>query len=642
MKIITRLIGVMTVFILLSISTFGQSTRDIQEKQIQLLSQDLSKDTSYNTSDVMSQKQSDIILPDIATSNKSKGVLWDNGPIITHPGAGSNNSDYSLLQDTSQGLYNFGFGMKKGNTYMNNTIADDFVVTEDWLVSTITFYGYQTNYGPPSTIREFFYRIYDGDPSTGGSVIYGDIAADRFLTSQWINAWRVKESDIVEDRPIMEIVVDATGLTLSPGTYWIEWQAAGSGSSGPWAPSITILGQADTGNALQFNLQAGWFPMEDLDHPQGLPFIIEGIAGTQPADDLIAAQIISPTSGFGLGIEPVTIKIYNYGTNDQSNFEVAYSINGGTLVVETLTATVPANGSIDYTFSTPVDLSILGEFGIEACPMLTGDENPGNDCANKTVTNYHGATVYPQLADYWSGSTNATSKTEISLAHAVGDNIERGWIKYDISSIPTEATILNVIFCGYIYETNWPEWSITALTNDPVTSSASDIWNEIANGSAQGIAYSYSNESISFTFGWHEYILGNTAIADFTAAMSQGWFAVGTYNWAGNQYFPVKIHGWNETNLPYLIVDYEVSNSVDDSLLNQLTIFPNPTEDTVNVNSDIVIKSISIYNQTGQLIVTKQTNAKQINLDLTHYNQGIYFLRLGTEKGMMSEKIIIQ
>jgi hypothetical protein len=70
---------------------------------------------------------------------------------------------------------------------------------------------------------------------------------------------------------------------LAPGTYWLDYQLAGSLASGPWVPPLAISGQTTTGNALQFlSTTSAWAPAVDAGSTgqQGVPFLL---SGTSPA-----------------------------------------------------------------------------------------------------------------------------------------------------------------------------------------------------------------------------------------------------------------------------------------------------------------------------------------------------------------------
>ncbi len=71
--------------------------------------------------------------------------------------------------------------------------------------------------------------------------------------------------------------------------------------------------------------------------------------------------------------EDVTITIFNYGGAALTNFEASYSINGGLAVTETVSASIPAASSYNYTFTQKADLSALGYYDITASLNIASD-----------------------------------------------------------------------------------------------------------------------------------------------------------------------------------------------------------------------------------------------------------------------------
>ena len=111
-------------------------------------------------------------------------------------------------------------------------------------------------------------------------------------------------------------------------------------------------------------------------------------SGPLPTNDLGVQVISQPASGLNLtGAEPVTITVKNYGTATQTSFDVEFTFDGGTPVVESVSTTLNSGDTYDHTFATTVDLSAYGTYSIDACVTLTGDENSANDCKSKTVEN---------------------------------------------------------------------------------------------------------------------------------------------------------------------------------------------------------------------------------------------------------------
>ena len=201
-------------------------------------------------------------------------VLYDNGPLVTHPGAGAGGADDSVLQ-TNLGMNTLGAGQQYSLGY---SMADDFTVTDTagWQIDTITFFAYQTGSTTTSTITGVYVQIWNGAPNAGGTVVWGDLTTNRLLTTDWSNIYRVTDTTLTTtNRPVMANVA-TVGTTLAPGTYWVQWSTDGSLASGPWAPPITINGQTTTGNALQYT--TAWAAWTDTGTAtaQGLPFVING------------------------------------------------------------------------------------------------------------------------------------------------------------------------------------------------------------------------------------------------------------------------------------------------------------------------------------------------------------------------------
>jgi hypothetical protein len=213
--------------------------------------------------------------PNVVTWQGPEDLLYDNGPLVTHPGGGAGGADASALQ-TGLGMGTYGFGHALSSGYR---VADDFSFSDtEWDIQTITFFAYQTGSGTTSTINHVNLQIWSGQPGGGGSVIFGDTSTNRLASTSWSNIYRVLDTALTNtDRPIMADIVNV-GTSLTAGTYWLDWQTGGTGASGPWAPPISMLGVTTTGNALQWD-GAVWNPLIDTGAgtQQGLPFIIEGV-----------------------------------------------------------------------------------------------------------------------------------------------------------------------------------------------------------------------------------------------------------------------------------------------------------------------------------------------------------------------------
>ncbi len=252
---------------------------------------------------------------------ETQAVLFNNGPLITNSGAGPGGSHLSVLQGNLS-MTTLGAGAQQT---AGNSVADDFTVTGNWNVENVELFSYQTGSTTTSTITGAFLRIYNGNPSTTGTVIWGDLTTNRMTSTNWSNIYRVSNTTMTDvTRPIMRVVCSTPGLVLPAGTYWIEYTLTGSLASGPWVPPITIVGQTTTGNALQ-RTSTGWAALNDGGTltPQGVPFIINGIAGSPPV----------ATNGFN---------VYRGGLKIGSTASNTFTYTDQPLVAGTYTYTVTA------------------------------------------------------------------------------------------------------------------------------------------------------------------------------------------------------------------------------------------------------------------------------------------------------------
>ncbi len=73
-----------------------------------------------------------------------------------------------------------------------------------------------------------------------------------------------------------------------------------------------------------------------------------------------------------------------------------------------------------------------------------------------------------------------------------------------------------------------------------------------------------------------------------------------------------------------------------------IVMYPNPANDFININCDNVINQIELFDIQGRLLQTSVENKNTTNLNLSDKSNGVYFIRVTTEKGLKVEKIIKQ
>lgn len=81
--------------------------------------------------------------------------------------------------------------------------------------------------------------------------------------------------------------------------------------------------------------------------------------------------------------------------------------------------------------------------------------------------------------------------------------------------------------------------------------------------------------------------------------------------------------------------------SVPEKNLNQaIKIYPNPTDDVVDIKADSTIRSIQVYDVQGRILISKILSEENASVDLSSYSSGIYYLKINSDNGAKTEKLI--
>ncbi len=100
--------------------------------------------------------------------------------------------------------------------------------------------------------------------------------------------------------------------------------------------------------------------------------------------------------------------------------------------------------------------------------------------------------------------------------------------------------------------------------------------------------------------------------------------------------------GANDGNIAYsFFASLPNSLSVNEELLTNVTLYPNPANDFFKIKSKNNIKNIIIYNGIGQIVSNfKIRNSNNTSIGIKHLKKGIYFVRISTENKQILKKII--
>ena len=122
----------------------------------------------------------------------------------------------------------------------------------------------------------------------------------------------------------------------------------------------------------------------------------------------------------GLGMENITVTVTNIGEESVSDFDISYYYDdlvsglSGTVTEAYAGSPIPSFGSVDYTFTTPADLSNVGDYTLWAFTSMDLDTVPADDTNFVTFTNIPVISTFPHFEDFEEGTA--------------------GWTQYGISS----------------------------------------------------------------------------------------------------------------------------------------------------------------------------------------------------------------
>jgi hypothetical protein len=141
-------------------------------------------------------------------------------------------------------------------------------------------------------------------------------------------------------------------------------------------------------------------------------------------------------------------------------------------------------------------------------------------------------------------------------------------------------------------------------------------------------------------FGW-------TEVSDtFIAQGGEKYITIGNFNNDLDTDTTYFSNGSNWLSFSYHYID-DVSvvatfpNSVDENYQTQISLYQNPANGFLYVNSPKLIERILIYSSTGQTLLEHYPSSKNFQVDLSQFSEGIYFVNAIIGNSIITNKIII-
>jgi len=374
--------------------------------------------------------------------------------------------------------------------------------------------------------------------------------------------------------------------------------------------------------------------------------VVAHFALTPPQpNDIGVVSIDSPVNGVLTATEDIVVSIRNFGSNNITNPELQYIIDGDPAVIENYSGTINAGETVQFTFATQADLSAPQTYTIASKTNLVGDTNTNNDETVVDVTN------------------GAVACTPEAL---LGCNID-GIKKFVLNTIDADDggdgcnTEPAGSPAGYADRTNLSTDLSNVAGSNVYTLQAQQNW-------AGGVGVEALSVWIDFndngTFETSERLISGefftvaNELDDFTLTIPVG-AALGSHvlrakaidtSAGGDILDPCSNYDYGETqDYTVVITDdlgvTDLSIGESDLIVNSL---PNNQFEISLVTGYEGTASISVYNVLGQRLafnnLTKEGDSYNYSLDMSYAASGVYLIKMGSEEAnsYQTAKIIVK
>ncbi|MCK5774922.1 MAG: T9SS type A sorting domain-containing protein [Bacteroidales bacterium] len=80
--------------------------------------------------------------------------------------------------------------------------------------------------------------------------------------------------------------------------------------------------------------------------------------------------------------------------------------------------------------------------------------------------------------------------------------------------------------------------------------------------------------------------------------------------------------------------EYDPTTALKEIISTELKIYPNPAQDIISIDGDLIIESYWITDISGKVVV-QELNTKNLNVDISNLKKGYYFLNISSDQGQI-------
>lgn len=292
--------------------------------------------------------------------------------------------------------------------------------------------------------------IHTGTPLSGVSVAYNAKVAFVY-----------RHGGIIEDAVAMNAIGD--NPSGSPTVTWANsgvpsyvWSGAGVNVSSNTTAGIIRTGF--NGNAMDWTVASNANPMflNTIDQ-SWIRYTDNGCEGyfarykvkllAPPSVDIDLSVPTLPESTCGMESGTVAVAVHNYGVQSVDSLVLNYTTGGSDTVSETYHQTIAANGTINYTFSTPLNMSFSHD---SLLTVKVWADSVGGDHTSVNDTNVASVFVpYTPAAPDAISTRQVSYATRDTLSLTPAEGLIPVWYDYDGNVVDTGYTnISEILYVG--------------------------------------------------------------------------------------------------------------------------------------------------------------------------------------------------
>ena len=364
----------------------------------------------------------------------------------------------------------------------------------------------------------------------------------------------------------------------------------------------------------------------------------------------------------------------NYGVMSASDIDIFYQINAGDQIIETFEGVIIAGQSVEYTFNTAADFSVVGDYEITSGTLLDNDEDTSNDSVSINIISQETS----NCPDNYSLPIVWRDNFECYDPFIISDIGE--WTIYDLDGGTTwganDVDFVNESYvgAGIVYNQSQatytgdevPEWNtyqgeqglyfIASGANG--TTIPNDDWMISPEFSLSGITspiFSLKAKSVNDTYGLERFqiAVGNsTDYNDFTV-ISDGAYIEAPTDWNTYEYdlsayegqnIRIAIHYIGNDSFVLQTDSFKVEGTlgINENEISDFEYYYNPLNDLLNISSSESLANIQIYNVLGQKVIEETINDFNYQIDLSGLSTSIYFVKVESENGINTIKLRVR